>query len=139
RRVRMAAVPTEPHRGSVELGAHGAVLRADHFLHLLLRLDPVPGERSCRRHEEVRRFHPRDPARQADRGVPQLRAQSDHLARLGVPGHHRDPAELLPGTVEWWSGSTGYSELPVRWGCGVDYGRRWPRHGETDREPAHAA
>src|SRR5699024_1614384 len=137
--VRMAAVPAELHCGSVQLGTYGAVLRADHFLHVLLRLDPVPGERSCRRHEEVRRFHSGYPPRETDRGVPQLRAQSDHPARCGVLGLYRDRAELLPCTDQWWPGRTGHSELPVRWGRRIDYGRSRPRHGETDREPAHAA
>ena len=54
------------------------VLPADHLLHLLLRRDHVQPRRGRRQHEEVRRLHPGHPGRQADRGVPRLRAHPDH-------------------------------------------------------------
>ena len=50
-------------------------------LRLLLRVDHLQPRGGRRQHEEVRRLHPRDPGRQADRGVPQLRAVPDHPSR----------------------------------------------------------
>ena len=60
---------------------HGGLLRADHLLHLLLRVDHLQPARGRGQHEEVRRLHPRDPGGQADRGVPRLRPVPHHAAR----------------------------------------------------------
>ena len=57
------------------------LLRADHLLHLLLRLDHVQPRRARRRDEEVRWLHPRHPARQAHRRLSALRAEPDHPSR----------------------------------------------------------
>ena len=60
---------------------HGAVLRDDHLLHVLLRRDHLQPRRSRRQHEEVRRLHPGHPGRPADAGLPRLRAEPHHRAR----------------------------------------------------------
>ena len=78
---RLGAVPAALRRQPGQLGAHPAVLRADHLLHLLLRRHHVQPDRAGRRAEEVRRVHPRHPARPADRRVPAVRAVPDHPAR----------------------------------------------------------
>ena len=64
---------------------HGAVLRDDHLLHVLLRRDHVQPRRSRRQHEEVRRLHPGHPGRPADAGLPRVRAQPHHAPGLALP------------------------------------------------------
>ena len=54
---------------------------ADHLLHLLLRRHHLQPGRARRRHEEVRRVHPRHPAGPPDGRVPAVRAVPDHAAR----------------------------------------------------------
>ena len=75
---------------------HRGLLRPDRLLHLLLRVGPVQRRRACRRDEEVRRLHPRYPARQADRRLPAFRAQPDHPSRFDLSRRHRRPAEPVP-------------------------------------------
>ena len=109
------------------------VLPADRVLHLLLRRDHLQPGGSRRQHEEVRRLHPRDPGGQADGGVPQLRPVPHHAARSPVPGADRaDPVDRARAGQR-------DPELPVRRHLAADHGRRRPRHGEADREPAPAA
>ncbi len=67
---RLGAVPAALRGQPEQLGAHPAVLRADHLLHVLLRRDHLQPDRAGRRAEEVRRLHPGHPAGSADRGVP---------------------------------------------------------------------
>ena len=78
-------------------------------------------------------FIPGIRAGQADRGLPVLRPFPHHLPRCDVPGargaHPADragPHQRQP-------------ELPLRRHLDPDHGRRRPRHGEADREPAAAA
>ncbi len=63
-------LPDQPRRP----GVHRHLLRADHLLHVLLRVDHVQPRRTCRRDEEVRRLHPRHPPRQTHRRLPAIRA-----------------------------------------------------------------
>ena len=60
---------------------HGALLRHDHLLHLLLRRHHLQPARGGRQHEEVRRFHPRDPA-----GKPTEEYLKYVLDRITLPG-----------------------------------------------------
>ena len=96
-----------------QLGAHPAVLRADHLLHLLLRRHHLQPDGARRRAEEVRRLHPRHPAGPPDRGVPAVRAVPDHPARVAVPGHRRDPAEPLPRLTGRATTRTSRSAVPL--------------------------
>ena len=73
----------------VVVALHLAVLPADDRVHLLLRLDHVQPDRGRRQHEEVRRLHPWHPAGPPDRGVPELRAQPAHRARVALPWRGR--------------------------------------------------
>ena len=75
-----------------EPGLHRHLFRADHLLHVFLRLDHVQPRRTCRRDEEVRWFHPRYSAGKADRRLPALRAEQDHTAGLDLPRRHRGAA-----------------------------------------------
>ena len=77
-------------------GLHRYLLRADHLLHVFLRLDHVQPRRACRRDEEVRWLHPRYSAGQTDRRLPALRAEQDHAAGLDLPWCHRRAAQPLP-------------------------------------------
>ena len=71
----------------------------------------------------------------SDRRIPPVRALADHPPRIALPGHHRRAAELLPGHHR----QRPEPELPVRRHRGADHGRCGARHGQADREPAHAA
>ena len=66
----------------VELGAHRAVHRADHLLHVLLRRHHVQPGRAGRRDEEVRRLHPGHPARAG----PTAEYLNFVLSRITLPG-----------------------------------------------------
>ena len=107
----------------------------DHLLHVLLRRDHLQPDRASRRAEKVRRFHPRYPARPADGGIPAFRAVPDHPARRALPGHHRDPAQPVPGSHRGGQ----QPELPVRRYRCAHHGRRRVGYGQTDRDPADAA
>ena len=78
-------------------GLHRHLLRPDHLLHVLLRVDHVQPRGTCRRDEEVRRVHPGHPARPAHRRLPALRAEPDHPAGLDLSRRHRRAAEPVPG------------------------------------------
>ena len=72
---------------------------ADDLLHVLLCRDHVQPGRGQRQHAQVRRLHPRHPPGSADRGIPRIRAVSDHPARRAVPDRDRgaaDPRAALP-------------------------------------------
>ena len=94
----------------------------------------LQSDRARRRPQEIRRLHPRNPARPAHRGIPAVRAQQDHPARLALSGHRRDPAQPLPRRHR----RRKQPELPLRRHCGADHGRRRSRHGEADRNPTDA-
>ena len=114
---------------------HRDLLRPDRLLHLLLQLGPVQRRRACRRDEEVRRLHPRYPARQADRRLPAFRAQPDHPSRLDLSGRHRRSSEPVPGDRQ----HRRRAEHTVRRYSGSDHGWRRIGYGQTNREPADAA
>ena len=109
------------------------LLLADRRVHLLLRVHHVQPDRGRRQHEEVRRLHPGHQARTADRRIPRLRAhQAYHsriaLSRRGCPvpaGRARPDRRGEP--------------VPVQRREPAHHGRRWPGHGQADREPAAAA
>jgi preprotein translocase subunit SecY len=65
------------------------------FTYFYVGIHVQPG-RPRRRAEEVRRLHPGHPSRAPDGGVPAVRAEPDHPARVAVPGHRRHPAEHVP-------------------------------------------
>ena len=65
----------------------------------------------------------------------QLRAVPDHPAGLDLPGHHRDPAQPVPGSHR----RRQQPELPVRRYRCAHHGRRRVGYGQTDRNPADAA
>ena len=123
-------LPVEPSQP----GLHRHLLRADHLLHVFLRLDHVQPRRACRRDEEVRWLHPRYSAGQADRRLPALRAEQDHAAGVDLPRCHRGAAQPLPADRQ----HRDRAELAVRRHCGFDHD--WCRVGyrQTDRESAHA-
>ena len=127
----VAQLPDQPGRP----GLHRDLLRADHLLHVLLRVDHVQPRRTCRRDEEVRRLHPRHPARQADRRLSALRAQPDHPSGLDLSGRDRRAAEPVPRDRQ----HRRRAELAVRRNSGSDHDRRRFGYGQTDREPADAA
>ena len=77
-------------------GLHRHLLRPDHLLHVLLRVDHVQPRRARRRDEEVRRLHPGHPARQAHRRLSAVRAEPHHASRLDLPRRDRRAAEPVP-------------------------------------------
>ena len=71
---------------------HPDVLRPDPRVHVLLRRDHVQPRAAGRLHPEVRRVHPRHPARTADGGVPQPRADAADGPGEPLPRRRRDPS-----------------------------------------------
>jgi preprotein translocase subunit SecY len=98
--------------------AWARVLRTDHRVYVLLRVDHLQSGRSVRQHEEVRRLHSRHPARSSDRRVPQVRAQQADRARVGLPG--RDCTVPAGGAVR----HRGRQRVPVQRSQPADHGRR---------------
>ena len=78
-------------------------------------------------------FVPGHPGRQADPGVPRLRAVADHLPRLDLSGTDR------AGAVDRPRAGQRQPELPVRRYVTPHHGRRRSRHRQADREPVAAA
>ena len=109
------------------------LLPADRRVHLLLRVDHVQPDRGRRQHEEVRRLHPRHQTGAADRRVPRIRAQPAHHPWVDVPGHRRP---LPAGSARR---DRRGQPVPVQRREPAHHGRRWPGHGQADREPAAAA
>ena len=74
--------------------AHGAVRGADHLLLLLLHVAGVQRARHGGQPQEVRRVHPRDPSRPADRRVHRQGADApDAVGRAVHRGGVRDPGD----------------------------------------------
>ena len=68
---------------------------ADHRVHVLLHGGAVQPGRPGRQPAQVRRLHPGDPARAADRAVPRPGAHATDAARLAVPRSGRGAPSLF--------------------------------------------
>ena len=79
------AVLRDLHHRPEQPGPRRALLRPDRLLHVLLRVDHVQPRGAGRRHEALRRLHPRHPSRPAHRRVPAVRTLPDHPAGLDLP------------------------------------------------------
>ena len=78
---------------AVVVRLHRRLCHVDHFLLVLLHLDPVRPERASREHEEIWWIHSGDSSWASDRDVPQFCDESPVVCRFDLSRLHRYLAE----------------------------------------------